>query len=664
MFLRAIRSEVRVHSLLIPVYVTLCMSGLTNCQAQTSLGLDVTPIPLLLPAPEKKALLIFSESEGKVAAEACNTYGLKFDLVDGFDTRKQDYARYHTVMCGSNQMDYFGHEETRRPEAFEPLLKFVQKGGHLIIMGVFNGRNTEHLKRFGITCGYYHCSSFTTTPATKLFFRGAEKLIPANNKMHSVGTISVAGPHVAILNRGSDCDPSQPAMITLAHQLGRVTFNLVEPQFQDDFWLITATLNWAALGGPVPGSARPADSLLPRPDATALTAAETLLHEALETDYANIGQPAGKLNWAKLLIERDFSAESNPAVKYAAWMEARTNAAAVGELALALQAVNLLEETYQIDAIEMTLDTLTTVSRGTRDNAVVRSAARIACALMAKSINDDNYGVVPQITPVGRALAQKSQDKHLQMLIAYYDRRAKTLSKEFPKVASVLKAVKQAPEGDVSRTTAGRYYCFIKSDWRRGLPLLATGDDLALKSLAERELAAPAIAADQVALANSWWDFAETLQTEQRGVVQRHSGDWYYKALPGLTGVIQNSIKTKVTKIPSGKAQLVVQIIKHHGLGKFTITPEMWKFQLLSWGPPDAIRINDLNWDVKQSMLKNEGATRILVENVDINSAKLTQIRGRGKAWLEHTPDGLTVMVDDPLDGADTYEFKLTFGGK
>ena len=35
---------------------------------------------------------------------------------------------------------------------------------------------------------------------------------------------------------------------------------------------------------------------------------------------------------------------------------------------------------------------------------------------------------------------------------------------------------------------AASYYCFLKNDWEKGLPYLAKGRDVTLKTLAQREL--------------------------------------------------------------------------------------------------------------------------------------------------------------------------------
>jgi len=463
------------------------------------------------------------------------------------------------------------------------------------------------------------------------------------------------------MNRGKDQNTSQPAMVTLAHRKGRLTFCLVLPSSRNDYWLITALMNWVARGSLTPGIEA---GQLPVPNSAAIAAAETLIHQVLKDEYKQIAEPMGKQAWAQLMLTRDFSEETDPAVQYVAWTESRTHAAAIGNLALAMDAVELLASSYQIDPVATKLEVLSTVSRVSKNPEVIRQAAQMVVELQADAVARDNFPGVAQITPVARTLIQKVQDKHLAGLIAYYDRRAKSLTKEFQKLASKSPKAKETPGEDESLTALGRYCCFAKADWPRGLQLLAMCKDTNLQSMAERELARPTKGPDQLALADQWWGQAEDLPTEQRAVVQRHAATWYYKSLANISPAQQGAIRKKLIKVPSAKAQLVVQIGRLHGKYQLTLAPEMLSFQMIVPGEPQTVRLNDFNWDMKQAHVMNDGVTRILPENIDINSAKVTPIRGRGPVTLAHTNTGLAITVDDAADGAENYEFKLTFGGK
>jgi hypothetical protein len=76
----------------------------------------------------------------------------------------------------------------------------------------------------------------------------------------------------------------------------------------------------------------------------------------------------------------------------------------------------------------------------------------------------------------------------------------------------------------------GEYYCLVKGEWEKGLPLLVKGNDDNLKGLAEQELATPTIAVDRLTLADGWWNCGEKNVDHQKSCRLR-AALWYSRAL-------------------------------------------------------------------------------------------------------------------------------------
>jgi hypothetical protein len=100
------------------------------------------------------------------------------------------------------------------------------------------------------------------------------------------------------------------------------------------------------------------------------------------------------------------------------------------------------------------------------------------------------------------------------------------------------------PTDPAANLAVGKFHCFIKADWEKGLPMLALGGDLVLKGLAERDLGRPGEAEKQVALGDGWWDCADKQTGLAKAHMRQRAGHWYQQALPSLTGLA----KVKVAK--------------------------------------------------------------------------------------------------------------------
>ena len=199
-------------------------------------------------------MLIFSfENELNVAKAACEKNGLRCDTARKFDRRLADYSPWHTILAGTNTMDYWRSKEEAQPEAFNHLEQFVKGGGHLMILGSYNARGTQHLKRFGIETSFYQNDNFLPVGrATDLLFEGNAELVPNNGRMRSYGDFSVKAPHVVLLKNGEGHRAGSPKLATLVHGKGRVTYTLVEPNQTSGMWLITVLLSWTSRGSPIP----------------------------------------------------------------------------------------------------------------------------------------------------------------------------------------------------------------------------------------------------------------------------------------------------------------------------------------------------------------------------------------------------------------------------
>lgn len=122
------------------------------------------------------------------------------------------------------------------------------------MLGSFNARGTQHLKRFGIETSFYHNAHFEPVGrATELLLAGDEDLVPQDGRLKSFGNFKIKAPHVVLLKNGADrYATGEPKLATLVHGQGRMTYTVVEPNQTSGMWLITVLVSWVSRGSPIP----------------------------------------------------------------------------------------------------------------------------------------------------------------------------------------------------------------------------------------------------------------------------------------------------------------------------------------------------------------------------------------------------------------------------
>src|SRR5205085_3163265 len=112
--------------------------------------------------------------------------------------------------------------------------------------------------------------------------------------------------------------------------------------------------------------------------------------------------------------------------------------------------------------------------------------------------------------------------------------------KAFAAIKPYLETVAKDSKDTTAALEVGKYYCFVKGQYDRGLPYLARGEHAALKEIAVRDLGEPAKGKARADLAHDWYRLA----TGEKGLAHRQmlrrALHWYQLALPELEGLTQD----------------------------------------------------------------------------------------------------------------------------
>jgi hypothetical protein len=94
---------------------------------------------------------------------------------------------------------------------------------------------------------------------------------------------------------------------------------------------------------------------------------------------------------------------------------------------------------------------------------------------------------------------------------------------------------------------------------------------------------------------------------------------------------------------------------------KITADEAIWMHR--AWSYPEAVRLNDVPWNVRQTnMLANAGTNRFLPSGVNFSTAKIIGRKGRDVATMWADNDAIWVNFADNPNGSDAYELEISFG--
>lgn len=314
------------------------------------------------------------------------------------------------------------------------------------------------------------------------------------------------------------------------------------------------------------------------------------------------GSPA-RLGLAKKLLKTAADSKQDPVGRYVILQRSRTIAIESGDAATALTAAKELADSYSIDGWTLQSDTV---------NALAHSMTEGFSALMDRvdllvdaAVAADRYEAADRLASQAIVCAQKSRDPGI---IA----RADAIRREVGQIRTALdlhqKVVANAKASDADKSlAAGKFLCFMKGQWGKGLPLLAEGGDAKWKVLAVNDLRNPTEPLDKAALAERWWAAAATEKDLAQRRIRAHAVELFTEAAPSLSGATKLGAEKYIAEFMEAEAlrrpmsELLIDA-NIDGNAELHVTPKgiYWKeieVDKPGWDQP--IFVNEKPWSPK-----------------------------------------------------------------
>jgi hypothetical protein len=294
-------------------------------------------------------------------------------------------------------------------------------------------------------------------------------------------------------------------------------------------------------------TARPKDvnKRKPRPPEAERQAAEKSVRELYASKKAAAKSPAERIALCDQIWAEAVDGKRPPAEQYALFSIAFQWLCETGRLQKEIDRADAFAEVFEIDPWDLKAQAVASTVKlvqtalATHANPLNLDAADIFLngrqfAEDAKEAGQAETAqrMVKAITPLAKLDATLMRDFNA------FAREVDKQAIRYQPVRKARDALKEHPDDGDALTVVGRWTCFESHDWDAGLPMLAKSSDAVLAKFAARDtVAAKNDAAEQMAVADGWWDFAqkEKEKSAAKAAALSRAEYWYDRALPELS---------------------------------------------------------------------------------------------------------------------------------
>ncbi len=107
------------------------------------------------------------------------------------------------------------------------------------------------------------------------------------------------------------------------------------------------------------------------------------------------------------------------------------------------------------------------------------------------------------------------------------------------------------------------YECYVRGNWKVGLPMLARGSEAKLSEVADREMKSTQAGQQSSDVADGWWEIAEEQPDVIRNRIRAHAAELYRISLPNLTGITKIKVEKRLGEYDQGNQKQIAAVTRN-----------------------------------------------------------------------------------------------------
>jgi hypothetical protein len=285
------------------------------------------------------------------------------------------------------------------------------------------------------------------------------------------------------------------------------------------------------------------------PGAKAVEEASKGVDEKFSDQIAAAKTPGRRAAVAWKLLQA-AAEETDAAARYALLMTVRELGTEGSDLQTAALGIDAIDHYFIIDRWKELMGAAAAISK-TMSVPEQRYAMVVTTRRLAEqAMGMDRYDLGRMLAELGVGAAKAATDPMLLKDAEAMLQAVKEMEVAYWEARGGAEVLAKFPEDAAANLKVGRFKCFLKGDWKAGLPLLVKGSDKGLAELAKRDLAGAAAVEERLKIGDGWWELAEGAAGLAKLQMQRRACVFYGAAAPGLSGLMKARTEKRMREVP------------------------------------------------------------------------------------------------------------------
>lgn len=249
--------------------------------------------------------------------------------------------------------------------------------------------------------------------------------------------------------------------------------------------------------------------------------------------------------------------DDDPIVKYAALQEAMRLAGIAGDRTAAQNAIDLMDLNFEIDRMKITGSFIRRVSPRGLTKTQLAQWGEWADRLGDDALNQEQPPYAIAFYDIALRMTASGEDQETRASIQKKRDRVRRYLPEFSVADPLRRKLASNPDDPQACLGWGRYLCFVRGNWKDGLPLIAKGSDQELSALASEDLQTTKGPKESQAIAAKWISLADRTEDKvvKRGAIEA-ARFWLTQASANLTGLSLLTVQKQLKELPP-KSEIV-----------------------------------------------------------------------------------------------------------